>query len=179
MLLVLQFNSFYQAALILSAVIMSTAGVLLGLLLTGKPFSVIMTGTGIVALAGIVVNNNIVLIDTYNFLRGHRPELSRRDAAHLSAVLRLRPVLLTTVTTIVGLLPLANGVSIDFVQRNIEVGGMVASWWAAMSSAIVHGLTLATLLTLVVTPAMLLLPEIVAGFIRLKFGGREPVAGSS
>jgi multidrug efflux pump len=178
-LLVLQFNSFYQAALILSAVIMSTAGVLLGLLLTGKPFSVIMTGTGIVALAGIVVNNNIVLIDTYNFLRGHRPELSRRDAAHLSAVLRLRPVLLTTVTTIVGLLPLANGVSIDFVQRNIEVGGMVASWWAAMSSAIVHGLTLATLLTLVVTPAMLLLPEIVAGFIRLKFGGREPVAGSS
>jgi len=104
-LLVTQFNSFYQSVLILSAVIMSTVGVLLGLLVTASPFSTILTGTGIVALAGIVVNNNIVLIDTYNFLRKQNPQLTSAEAAVRASVQRLRPVFLTTVTTILGLMP--------------------------------------------------------------------------
>lgn len=158
-LLVMQFNSFYQAFLILSAVVMSTAGVLLGLIFSQQAFSVIMTGVGIVALAGIVVNNNIVLIDTYNHLRRDRPDLSTYEAAHLSAVLRLRPVLLTTITTVVGLLPLANGFSIDFIERSAGFGGAVTSWWTPLASAIVNGLVFSTLLTLLVTPSLIVLPQ--------------------
>ena len=118
-LLVTQFNSFYQASLILSAVVMSTAGVLLGLLVTQATFSVILSGVGIVALAGIVVNNNIVLIDTFNYIRVHEPGLSRADAAVKAAAQRLRPVFLTTVTTILGLMPIATNVSIDLIGRSV------------------------------------------------------------
>ncbi|MCV6605943.1 MAG: efflux RND transporter permease subunit [Porticoccaceae bacterium] len=158
-MMVMQFNSFYQAFLILSAVIMSTAGVLLGLVFSQQPFSIIMTGVGIIALAGIVVNNNIVLIDTYNHLRRDRPDMSPFEAAHLSAVLRLRPVLLTTVTTVVGLMPLANGFSVDFLQRSAGFGGAVTSWWTPLASAIVDGLVFSTLLTLLVTPALIVMPQ--------------------
>ena len=159
-LLVSQFNSFYQALLILFSVVMSTAGVLLGLLVTQSVFSTILTGVGIVALAGIVVNNNIVLIDSFNHLRRSQSELSLKDAVFQAAKSRFRPVMLTTVTTIAGLLPLATGYSIDMVNRKIEVGGMVASWWQPLASAIVNGLLVATIMTLLLTPAMLLLPEI-------------------
>ena len=158
-MMVMQFNSFYQAFLILSAVIMSTAGVLLGLVFSQQPFSIIMTGVGVIALAGIVVNNNIVLIDTYNHLRRDRPDISPFEAAHLSAVLRLRPVLLTTITTVVGLMPLANGFSVDFLQRSAGFGGAVTSWWTPLASAIVDGLVFSTLLTLLVTPALLVMPQ--------------------
>lgn len=158
-LLVTQFNSFYQAFLTLSSVILSTAGVFLGLTLTGSTFSVIMTGVGIVALAGIVVNNNIVLIDTFNHVRKTRPELEEKEAALLAATLRLRPVFLTTFTTILGLLPLARGLSIDLVGRTIIHGGVVGSFWVSLASAIVYGLLFSTILTLVVTPAMLALPH--------------------
>ncbi|MFL0795914.1 MAG: efflux RND transporter permease subunit [Cellvibrionaceae bacterium] len=157
-LLVAQFNSFYQAFLVLSAVIMSTAGVLLGLTLTQETFSVIMTGVGIVALAGIVVNNNIVLIDTYNHLRDVLPEYSPPKLVVMAGAQRLRPVLLTTVTTVLGLLPIAMHTSIDLVGRNVEVGGVVASMWVPLASAIVYGLVFSTVLTLIVTPALLLLP---------------------
>lgn len=157
-LLVTQFNSFYQSLLILSSVVMSTLGVMLGLTLTQSTFSVIMTGVGIVALAGIVVNNNIVLIDTYNHVRGDEPELPPAGAAVKAAAQRLRPVFLTTATTILGLLPLALGVSVDMVGRNIVVGGVIASFWVKLASAIVYGLTFSTLLTLIVTPVMLVLP---------------------
>lgn len=157
-MMVMQFNSFYQAFLILSAVIMSTAGVLLGLIFSQQAFSVIMTGVGVIALAGIVVNNNIVLIDTYNHLRRERPDMNPFEAAHLSAVLRLRPVLLTTVTTVVGLLPLANGFSVDFLNQTATYGGAVTSWWTPLASAIVDGLVFSTLLTLLVTPALIVLP---------------------
>ncbi len=167
-LLVMQFNSFYQAFLILSAVVMSTAGVMLGLVFSQQAFSVIMTGVGIVALAGIVVNNNIVLIDTYNHLRRNRPEISVYEAAQLSAVLRLRPVLLTTVTTVVGLLPLANGLSIDFIERTAGFGGAVTSWWTPLASAIVNGLVFSTLLTLLVTPSLIVLPQQLRGCFRKK-----------
>lgn len=158
-LLVTQFNSFYQAALILSAVIMSTVGVLLGLIITEHPFSAIMTGVGIVALAGIIVNNNIVLIDTFNYIRQENPDWHLDRVIIQTGCSRLRPVFLTTFTTGFGLLPMASGVSIDLIGREIEVGGPIASFWTQLASAIVSGLTFATVLTLIVTPALLMAPS--------------------
>jgi multidrug efflux pump len=157
MILVTQFNSFYQSALILSAVVFSTVGVLLGLLLTGQPFGIIMSGVGVIALAGIVVNNNIVLIDTYNELRGHG--LAPRDAVRRTCAQRLRPVLLTTITTVLGLMPMALRVNIDLFTREIVVGGPSMDWWSQLASAVAGGLTFATVLTLVVTPCLLYLPS--------------------
>ena len=157
-LLVTQFNSFYQSGLILFAVVMSTAGVLLGLAITGQPFSAILTGVGIVALAGIVVNNNIVLIDTYNGLRRERPDLPHHELIVRTGAQRLRPVFLTTVTTVFGLLPIANHLSIDFLAHSVEYGGRTAAFWVPLAQSIVSGLTFATVLTLVATPAMLALP---------------------
>lgn len=158
-LLVTQFNSFYQALLILSAVIMSTVGVLLGLVILDHTFSTIMTGVGIVALSGIIVNNNIVLIDTFNYLRREHAEWDIKEVIIRTGAQRLRPVFLTTFTTGLGLLPMASGVSIDLLAREVEVGGPIASYWVQLASAIVSGLTFATVLTLIVTPAMLMLPQ--------------------
>ena len=158
-LLVTQFNSYYQALLILSSVLLSTAGVLLGLLITGQTFSVILTGIGIVALAGIIVNNNIVLIDTFNHLRAEHKDWSLENVIVQTGVQRLRPVFLTTFTTGFGLLPLAMHISVDLIGAEVEVGGPITSQWVGLSSAIVHGLSFGTILTLVVTPAMLALPD--------------------
>ena len=157
-LLVIQFNNTYQSLLILGSVIMSTAGVLLGLLVTNSTFSAILTGVGIVALAGIVVNNNIVLIDTFNHIRRQHPELDYVSLIVRTGAQRLRPVLLTTVTTVLGLLPLASHFSIDFINRTIVYGGLLSSFWVPLAQAIVAGLTFATLLTLLATPAMLAMP---------------------
>jgi multidrug efflux pump len=157
-LLVTQFNNFYQSTLILAAVVMSTAGVLLGLLVLGNPFSALLTGVGILALAGIVVNNNIILIDTFNHLSRLHPELDSRTLIVRATAQRLRPVLLTTVTTVCGLLPLACGYSVDLISRTITAEGEMAIFWGPLSQAIVFGLTFATMLTLVATPAMLALP---------------------
>lgn len=164
-LLVSQFNSFYQAFLTLSSVIMSTAGVLLGLTLTQSTFSTIMTGVGIVALAGIVVNNNIVLIDTFNHLRQSHAKMTALEAAIAAGAQRLRPVFLTTATTILGLLPLAAGLSVDFIEREFIYGGMVGSYWKALASAIVYGLLFSTILTLLLTPAMLVLPSVIKTYL--------------
>jgi multidrug efflux pump len=156
-ILVTQFNSFYQALLILSAVFFSTIGVLLGLLVTGQPFGIVMSGVGVIALAGIVVNNNIVLIDTYN-----RQRQNGRDAFESvlrTGALRLRPVLLTTLTTILGLLPMVLGVNIDFIGREISIGGPSTQWWTQLATAVAGGLAFATLLTLIMTPCLLLLGE--------------------
>ena len=158
-LLVTQFNSFYQASLILFAVVMSTAGVLLGLAVTGTPFSAILTGIGVIALAGIVVNNNIVLIDTYNRMRREEPDLDYISLIVRTGAHRLRPVSLTAVTTVLGLLPLASNWSIDFVNRTAYYGSSVSGFWVPLAQAIVFGLSFATLLTLVATPAMLALPH--------------------
>lgn len=158
-LLVTQFNNFYQSTLILLAVIMSTAGVLLGLLLLGNPFSALLTGVGVVALAGIVVNNNIILIDTFNHVRRQNPDMNVQTVIVRATAQRLRPVLLTTVTTVCGLLPLACGYSIDMTARTITAEGEMAMFWAPLSQAIVFGLSFATLLTLIATPAMLALPS--------------------
>jgi multidrug efflux pump len=157
-LLVTQFNSLYQAVLILFAVVMSTAGVLLGLLVTDRPFSSLLTGIGIVALAGIVVNNNIVLIDTYNHVRRKHPELDYVGVIVRTGAQRLRPVFLTTITTIFGLMPLALNFSIDMINRNIIYGGSLSNMWVPLSQAVVSGMAFAAVLTLVATPAMLALP---------------------
>lgn len=158
-LLVTQFNSFYQAILTLSAVVTATAGVLVGLLLSGSAFSTILTGVGVVALAGIVVNNNIILIDTFNFLRQTEPHLSIADAVVKTCAQRLRPIFLTTATTILGLVPIAIGVSLDVVSREIVVDGVVTSYFRPVAEAIVSGLFFATLMTLFFTPVLLVLPD--------------------
>ena len=158
-LLVTQFNSYYQALLILSSVLLSTAGVFLGLLTTGQTFSVMLTGIGIVALAGIIVNNNIVLIDTFNVLKRDHPNWSLEEVIVHTGVQRLRPVFLTTFTTGFGLLPLAIGVSFDLLGAEIEIGGPIASQWTGLASTIVFGLSFATILTLIVTPSMLAMPD--------------------
>ena len=157
LILVTQFNSFYQTMLVLSAIVFSTAGVLLGLLVTGQTFGIVMVGVGIIALAGIVVNNNIVLIDCYNDLRrkGHRPY----DAALITGSLRLRPVLLTAVTTVLGLMPMVLAMNIDLVGRNISFGAPSTQWWTQLSSAIAGGLSFATLLTLFLTPCLLIIGD--------------------
>jgi multidrug efflux pump len=165
-LLVTQFNSYYQALLILSSVLLSTAGVLLGLLTTGQTFSVILTGVGIVALAGIIVNNNIVLIDTFNYLRATHKDWDIKDVIVQTGIQRLRPVFLTTFTTGCGLLPLAMHVSIDLIGAEIEMGGPITSQWVKLANAIVFGLSFATILTLIVTPAMLALPDHLRGHLR-------------
>lgn len=173
-LLVTQFNSFYQALLILSSVLLSTTGVLLGLLLTGQTFSVILTGVGIVALAGIIVNNNIILIDTFNYLRETRKDWSLEEIIVQTGVQRLRPVFLTTFTTGCGLLPLAMHVSFDLITAEVEFGGPITSQWVQLASAIVYGLTFGTILTLIVTPALLALPTKLRGYLRSirKLSGR-------
>ena len=156
-ILVTQFNSFYQALLILSAVVFSTVGVLLGLLVTWQPFGIVMSGVGVIALAGIVVNNNIVLIDTFNRLKASGMETT--EAVLRTGAQRLRPVLLTTITTILGLMPMVLGINIDLISREINVGGPSTQWWTQLASAIAGGLAFATLLTLVLTPCLLILGE--------------------
>ncbi|MDI5921560.1 efflux RND transporter permease subunit [Halomonas sp. LR5S13] len=155
LILVTQFNSLYQAALVLSAIVFSTAGVLLGLLANAQPFGIVMVGMGIIALAGIVVNNNIVLIDTYNQLRGDG--LAPGEAALEAGGLRLRPVLLTAVTTVLGLAPMVLGVNVDLITPSLGLGAPSTQWWTQLSSAIAGGLTFATGLTLLLTPCMLVL----------------------
>ena len=154
-ILVTQFNSFYQAFLILSAVLFSTVGVFLGLLVFQKPFGVVMSGIGVISLAGIIVNNNIVLIDTYNVLR--RQGMDAMEAVLRTGAQRLRPVLLTTVTTILGLLPMVMEINIDLFARNIDIGGPSTQWWSQLATAVAGGLAFATVLTLVITPCMLVL----------------------
>ncbi|PKH00132.1 efflux RND transporter permease subunit [Paraglaciecola sp. MB-3u-78] len=154
-ILVTQFNSFYQAFLILSAVLFSTVGVFLGLLIFQKPFGIVMSGIGVIALAGIVVNNNIVLIDTYNILR--KEGVPAMEAILRTGAQRLRPVLMTTVTTILGLLPMVAEINIDFIGRNVDIGGPSTEWWSQLATAVAGGLAFATVLTLVLTPCMLAL----------------------
>ena len=154
-ILVTQFNSFYQAFLILSAVLFSTVGVFLGLLIFQKPFGVVMSGIGVISLAGIIVNNNIVLIDTYNVLRAKGMEAT--EAILRTGAQRLRPVLLTTVTTILGLLPMVLEINIDLFKPNIDIGGPSTQWWSQLATAVAGGLAFATVLTLVITPCMLAL----------------------
>ena len=176
-ILVTQFNSFYQALLILSAIVFSTVGVMLGLLLTHQPFGIVMSGVGVIALAGIVVNNNIVLIDTYNELR--KRGLAPYDAVLLTGAQRLRPVLLTTVTTVLGLMPMVLKVNVDLFAREITFGGPSTDWWAQLASAVAGGLSFATALTLVLTPALLLLGAQAFGWVAARRARRREESGAT
>jgi multidrug efflux pump len=156
-ILVTQFNSIYQAGLILSAIVMSTAGVLLGLLAAGEPFGIVMSGIGVIALAGIVVNNNIVLIDTYNDLRSRG--MDPMEAVLRTGSQRLRPVLLTSITTTLGLMPMMLAVNVDLIGRTVSVGAPSTQWWTQLANGVGGGLAFATALTLILTPCLLILGE--------------------
>ncbi|MCV6601064.1 MAG: efflux RND transporter permease subunit [Cohaesibacter sp.] len=158
MILITQYNSFYQTFLTLSTVILSIFGVLLGMLITGQKFSIIMTGTGVVALAGIVVNNAIVLIDTYNRFRHDGIDVV--EAIVKTAAQRIRPILLTTITTIAGLIPMATEVNFNFFERIISVGSITATWWVQLSTAVISGLAFSTILTLILIPVLLAFPTV-------------------
>ncbi|APE43974.1 acriflavine resistance protein B [Sulfitobacter alexandrii] len=151
-ILLAQFNSFYNSVLVLLAVVLSTTGVLIGMLVMDQTFSIIMTGTGIVALAGIVVNNNIILIDTYQEFERYMPRI---EAIIRTAQARIRPVLLTTITTMAGLAPMMFGLSLDFAAGGYTIDSPTALWWKQLATAVVFGLGIATVLTLLVTPSML------------------------
>ena len=157
-ILLTQFNSFYQTFLTLMTVVLSVVGVLIGMMVMGQTFSVIMTGTGVVALAGIVVNNAIVLLDTYN--RFHEEGMDRLEAIVMACAQRLRPVLLTTITTMIGLAPMMLGMNVNFLTRSIGFGGLTAGWWVPLATAIIFGLGFATVLTLILTPVMVAAPEV-------------------
>lgn len=173
-ILVTQYNSFYQTFLTLMTVILAMVGVLIGMIVTGQKFSIIMTGTGIVALSGIVVNNAIVLIDTYNRLRSEGVDV--HEAVLKTSAQRLRPIMLTTTTTIMGLIPMALTISFDYVNRVTTYGSITSIWWVQLSTAVISGLAFATLLTLILTPVMLSLPANIAETVarwRGKPGGKE------
>ncbi len=153
LILITQFNNFFHSIVILITVVFSTFGVMLGMIVMQQPFSVIMTGTGIVALAGIVVNNNIVLIDTYQRLL--KDGFSGTDAIIRTGAQRLRPIFLTTVTTMAGLAPMMFMLNINFIDRSFSVGGPASTWWVPFSTAVVFGLGFSTMLTLIVTPCLL------------------------
>ncbi len=150
LVLVSQFNSLILPATIMVSVVLSLIGVLWGLILTGTPFGIIMTGIGVISLAGVVVNNAIVLCDFIVRLRreGHEKTQSVVDAG----AIRLRPVLLTAVTTILGLIPLTLGINIGFFEGTMEFGAESSQWWGPMGVAVIAGLTVATMLTLVIVP---------------------------
>ena len=165
-ILLAQFNSFYNSILVLLAVIMSTTGVLIGMLIMNQTFSVIMTGTGIVALAGIVVNNNIVLIDTY---QQYITSMNKIEAIIRTVEDRIRPVLLTTITTMAGLTPMMFGLSLDFQNGGYSINEPTVTWWKQLATAIVFGLGFATILTLLLTPTLLALRYWWENFFKLIF----------
>ena len=156
-ILIATFNSFYYCLIILTAIIFSTIGVMIGLILTNKPFGIVMSGIGVIALAGIVVNNNIVLLDTYKSLREKGESV--RDAIIRTGAQRLRPVLLTTLTTFFGLIPMAIGLNINFIDTEMNFGSPSSQWWIQLSNAMVFGVMFSFILTLIITPCLIYVGE--------------------
>ncbi|MEM9291304.1 MAG: efflux RND transporter permease subunit [Acidobacteriota bacterium] len=152
-LMVTKFDSLVIPLIILSSVLMSMVGVIIGLIVTAQPFGIIMTGLGVISLGGIVVNNAIVLLD-YGEQQWAKGELSRRELVLLTGTRRFRPVLLTAITTILGLIPLSTGIEIDFRNLALVTGGESSQWWSSMAVAVIFGLAFATFLTLVVVPVL-------------------------
>ncbi|MFC6490606.1 efflux RND transporter permease subunit [Nitratireductor sp. GCM10026969] len=152
--LLAQFNKFTSVFLVLMTVVMATIGVFLGLLITNQPFGIVMSGIGVIALAGVVVNNNIVLIDTYDRLRDEG--MNKYDAIIQTCRERVRPVLLTAISAVLGVLPIAFGLGLELFDHEVTFGAPSTQWWISLSGAIVYGLSFATVLTLIVTPAALM-----------------------
>jgi multidrug efflux pump len=157
LILVSMFNSVSQPFIIMTSVILSLGGAFLGLALFSSPFGIIMTGVGVISLAGVVVNNAIVLIDYTNKLRERGYQL--KEAVISAGATRLRPVLLTAVTTILGLIPMVTGVSFDFHTFSISWVSESSQWWRSMAIVVIFGLMVATFLTLVVVPTLYYLIE--------------------
>ena len=178
-ILISQFDSVTKPIIIMSSVLLSTVGVLLGLIVFRMPFGIIMTGVGVISLAGIVVNNAIVLIDYVDLLRG-RDGLDRRDALVQGGATRFRPVILTAITTILGLVPLAIGLNFDFfglyasLSPELYWGGIQAAWWGPMAIAVIAGLAFATFLTLVLVPVMYSILDDLEDFVSVRLLGRTP-----
>ena len=184
LILVSQFNSVVKPVIILSSVIMSTMGVLIGLMVFQMPFVIIMTGVGIISLAGIVVNNAIVLIDYIDVLR-KRDGLDTRQALVRGGKTRLRPVLLTAFTTALGLVPLAVGLNFDFfglfssLAPELYWGGDQAAWWGPMAVAVIVGIVFATFLTLVLVPVMYSLVDQIVTFFKSQTAREAPARATS
>ncbi|MGX9143006.1 efflux RND transporter permease subunit [Mesorhizobium sp. 128a] len=182
LVLLMQFNKFTSVLLVLSCVVMATIGVFLGLLLTGEAFGIVMSGIGVIALAGVVVNNNIVLIDTYDRLR--EEGWDKMEAVLQTCRERARPVVLTAVSAILGVLPIAFGLGLEIFHHETTINAPSTQWWISLSSAIVFGLSFATLLTLVVTPSMLMIftrsknSRFYAFFRRISGRDKKPNASS-
>ncbi len=177
LVLITQFNSVTQPLIILVAVLLSLLGVLWNLLLRGAPFSIIMTGVGIISLAGVVVNNAIVLVDYTNQLR--QRGLDARQAVVQAGLVRLRPVMLTAMTTALSLLPTVLGISVDAKNMRIVTGGSSVEMWGPMANAVVTGLLVATFLTLVAVPAMYRAADWVATHVQRLFGMVDDPSGAS
>ncbi|TFG65488.1 MAG: efflux RND transporter permease subunit, partial [Gemmatimonadales bacterium] len=171
MILVSQFDSVFKPVIILSTVLLSTIGVLIGLVVFQMPFGIIMTGVGVISLAGIVVNNAIVLMDYIRILRD-RDGIGEHESLVVGGVTRFRPVMLTAITTIMGLVPLAIGLNFDFeglyarLSPDVYWGGVQAAWWGPMAVAVIAGLAFATFLTLVLVPVMYSLVDDLTHFVR-------------
>lgn len=176
--LVSQFNRFDLPVIILASVVLSLVGVLWGLVVTGTPFGIMMTGLGVISLAGVVVNNAIVLLDYVEQLRARG--LGMNEALVRAGVARFRPVVLTAITTILGLVPMALGISVTYYPFAINQGSQSTQWWGAMAVAVIFGLAFATVLTLVMVPTMYSILEDFRGIgakirsrLGLKPGGRK------
>jgi len=167
LILVTMFNSVAQPLIIMTSVILSLGGVYLGLAIMRYPFGIIMCGVGVISLAGVVVNNAIVLIDYTNKLLDRGLEL--KEAIISAGATRLRPVMLTAVTTILGLVPMATGVSIDFRKVSISLVSETSQYWKSMSIVVIFGLMLATLLTLIVVPTLYSLFATTPEFVKTKY----------
>lgn len=160
LILVTQFNSFFSAFLVLSSVVLSTFGVIVGLLVMGQPFGIVMGGLGVIALAGIIVSNNIILIDTFDHLRKNAHTLEEvREAIIRTGAQRLRPVVMTKLTTILGLIPILLRLDINFIEGSLSMGAPSSEWWVQLSTAVIFGVAFASVLTLLVTPAALMIKE--------------------
>jgi len=157
--LLFQFNKFYNTFIIMSAVFLSSTGVFIGLLITGQSFGIVMCGVGIIALAGIVVNNNIIFIDTYTKMRETNNQLDAFEAIVRTGAQRLRPILLTAGTTVLGLIPMVLSMNINFITREVTFGAPSTQWWNQLSTAIAGGLSFATILTLLFTPCLLIIGD--------------------
>ena len=156
LILITQFNSVMRPLIILGSVLLSLTGVFLGLVITQNKFGIIMTGMGAISLAGIVVNNAIVLIDYINQLR-EKHGLGLNEAVLRGGLIRFRPVLLTAITTILGMLPMALGVSFDFASFSFDAGSSSGEWWGPMARAVIFGLAFSTVMTLIMVPTMYVL----------------------
>lgn len=157
LVMLIQFNSFYHTVIVMSAVFLSSVGVLIAHIVTWQPFGIVMSGVGIIALGGIVLNNNILYIDTYQRLRESRVPFY--DAIVMAGVERLRPILLTAFTAVLGLLPMVLGLTINLYDRTITYDAPSSQWWRQLSSSIAGGLTFATVLTLFFTPCLLMMGQ--------------------